>query len=67
MRSTGGTEKKMTLFPSRERKTIRDKLTHERGKVVRVYREGWLLAEMEDGTWSLFKPEEVELVKEGGR
>jgi len=62
-----GAKEKAIFPPSRERKTIRDKLTRERGKVVRVYREGWLLAEMEDGTWSLFKPEEVELVKEGGK
>lgn len=62
-----GTKEKASFVPSRERKMIQDRLTHERGQVVRVYGEGWLLAEMEDGTWRLFKLDEIELVKEGGR
>jgi membrane protein implicated in regulation of membrane protease activity len=67
VRPAGDTTENTTPTPRRKAKTVRDKITGERGKVVRVYREGWLLAEMEDGTWSLYKPDEVELVMEGGR
>ena len=59
-----GTKESAIFTPSREAKIVRDKITHKRGKVVRVYNDGWLLVEMEDGTWSLFKPDEIELVKE---
>jgi hypothetical protein len=53
--------------PSHERITIQDRRTQARGQVVRVYPEGWLLAEMEDVTWSLFTREEVEVVQAGDR
>jgi hypothetical protein len=63
VRPAGDTTERATPTPSRKAKRVRDKITHKRGTVIRVYSEGWLLTEMEDGTWSLFKPDEVEPAK----
>ncbi|HEV8713918.1 MAG TPA: hypothetical protein VGX03_13965 [Candidatus Binatia bacterium] len=60
-----GSKENAIFTPSRKAKIVRDKVTHKRGKVVRVYDNGWLLVEMEDGTWGLFKPDEVEPVERG--
>ncbi len=60
VRLTVGAREKTTPRPSREGQPIRDKITPERGEVIRVYSDGWLLVERADGKPGLFQPQEVE-------